>query len=145
MKIILEEDEQCDETTIHITCFKKDSDIEHMITYLKNTTKYITCEKDSAHYHIRYSDILYFESVDDRTYLYTLDGVYSCNLKLYVIEKTFRPFHFVRISKSCIVNIHQLISVRPLFDGKFEAICKSKEILIINRHYVTSFKEAFGI
>ena len=53
--------------------------------------------------------------------------------------------NFVRISKSCILNIMQLNSVRPLFHGKFEAQLKNQEKIIINRHYVPKFKEKFGL
>ena len=90
-------------------------------------------------------DIYYFESVDERSYVYTKDNVYECKEKLYTIEETFKNTSIVRVSKSCILNITKLKSVRPFINGKFEATMLSNEKIIINRHYVSAFKKKFNI
>ena len=90
-------------------------------------------------------DIFYFDSTDERTFLYLENDVYECSLKLYELEEQLEKANFVRISKSCIVNIMKLDSVRPLLNSRYEAKLENGEKLIISRHYLPGFKQKFGI
>lgn len=62
---------------------------------------------------INSSDVLYFDSVDNRTFLYTNDDVMEIKQKLYELEDILSDKDFVRISKSQIVNINQIRSLKP--------------------------------
>lgn len=145
MKIIIEESEQQEDVEIIIKCAYLDASLQKLIAMISNASYTFKAEKEGKLYQIALEDIHYFESVDDQTYLYTKDDVYQCDKKLYELETLLEKTRCVRISKACIVNIECLIHVRPLFDGKFEAVTSANEILTINRHYVKAFKEAFGL
>lgn len=67
-------------------------------------------KKDGATYPLRPEDIYYFESIDDKTFAYCEKDVYECSLRLYELEQQFARADFVRISKSCILNIMKLSS-----------------------------------
>ena len=71
--------------------------------------------------------------------------MFDCKHKLYTLEKMFADTSFIRVSKSCILNIAKLKSVRPFINGKFEATLRNEEKIIINRHYVADFKKKFGL
>ena len=90
-------------------------------------------------------DVYYFDSTDERTFIYLASEVYECDMKLYELEQQLADTNFVRISKSCIVNIIKLDSVRPLINSRYEAKLENGEKLIINRHYLPGFKRKFGI
>lgn len=145
MKLSIKEDPQLDETEIIIHCNMIDKDIQQLISMIRHTNYTIIGEKDGHHYTIPLEQVHYFESVDDQTFFYTKTDVYRCAKRLYEIEHELYNMRFIRISKACIVNISKLSHVRPLLDGKFEAITYNEEVLIINRHYVKKFKEAFGL
>ena len=48
----------------------------------------------------------------------------------------------VRVSKSCILNINVLESVKPLFNSRMEAILTTGDRVYINRTYLKNVKQA---
>ncbi len=121
---------------------KQVSEIIEMVRLYGNT---IMAELKGSSLNLNLKDIYYFESVDDNSYIYTKNQVYNTSYKLYKIEEMVENSTFVRISKSCIVNITKMESVKPFLNGRFEATMLNGEKLIINRHYVATFKKKFGI
>ena len=87
----------------------------------------------------------YIESVEEKTFVYLEKEVYESNLKLYELEEQLKNTSYIRVSKSIILNIEKLQSVKPLINGKLEANLKNNEKILINRHYVPGFKKKFGI
>lgn len=145
MKLIIEEDNKQEECEIIIRCACMDERLEKLVAQIRSYTFSIKGIKEGHMYVMTLTDIHYFESVDDQVYIYTQNDVYESDKKLYELEEQLRNTRFVRISKSCIVNVDALVHVRPLFDGKFIATTQKKEELVINRHYVKAFKEVFGL
>ena len=119
--------------------------IENLIDTLRIFCQSIQAEKDGSNHSITLDEIFYIESVDEKSYIYTKDDVYECKHKLYTLEGMFKDTSFIRVSKSCILNIAKLKSVRPFINGKFEATLRNEEKIIINRHYVADFKKKFGL
>ena len=105
----------------------------------------LICKKEKAYLRIYLENILYIESIDEKTFLYTIDDVYEASQKLYELEQNLQSQGFLRISKSCILNLEYLQHVRALFNGKYEATLTNNEKLTINRSYVPAFKKAFGL
>lgn len=119
--------------------------IENLIDTLRIFCQSIQAEKNGSNHTITLDEIFYIESVDEKSYIYTKDDVFDCKHKLYTLEKMFQDTSFIRVSKSCILNIARLKSVRPFINGKFEATMRNGEKIIINRHYVADFKKKFGL
>lgn len=145
MKLKIEENASFEETEILIKCPYIDEELQQLIKQIRIYSHTLKAEKQGNLYAIAIQNILYITSEQEQTYLHCKDDVYYCDKKLYELEEMLRNIRFVRISKSCIVNCATLIHVRPLFDGKFEAVVQNSEVLIINRHYVKAFKEVFGL
>lgn len=145
MKLIIEENAQQEETEIKIKCAYIDEGLSKLISQIRNFAYMMKGEKDGKIFSLVMEDIIYIESINEQTYLIMKDDRYRSDKKLYELEDSLKMMHFVRISKSCIVNVNQLQHVTPLFDGKFEALASNGDILIINRHYLKMFKEAFGL
>jgi len=62
-------------------------------------------------------EILYCESVDDRTFAYTASGVYRVGQTLTAIAESFAPLGFVRCSKSMAVNLHAIETLKSGVNG----------------------------
>lgn len=90
-----------------------------------------------------FTEIYYFESVDERTFVYAKSKVYEYGEKLYEVEAKMGKYGFARISKSTIVNIGKIKEIRPQFNGRFEALLDNGERQIVNRHYVSGLKDKF--
>lgn len=145
MKIKIELDERLSQDEMIIKCYEETEIIKDIIEYINGKQYSITVYDEGHMYKILISDILYFDSVDSKTYVYLSDKVYSCDLKLYEIEEELSKNDFIRISKSCILNLSALMSVKRLLNGRLMAALKNGEEVVINRSYVKSFKERFGV
>ena len=91
-------------------------------------------------FQLHISDIYYVESVERKTFLYTKDEVYMTDKKLYELEEVFSEAGVIRISKSCLVNVDMLYSIRPLVNSQLEATLLNGEKLIVTRTYLKSIK-----
>lgn len=140
MKVIINEDENNNEIEIIINCKTIDDTVVKLISKLKEEDNVVTGSKNGRVYVIKLDSILYFESVDKRTYIYTKDDVYECNLRLYEVEEKFGSRHFFRASKSTVINITKISVINPVIGGRIEVLLENKEKLIVSRQYVPVLK-----
>lgn len=87
--------------------------------------------------------ILYIDTVDNQTFLYTNSDTYYSKQKLYELENQLAEMEFIRISKNTIVNLHQIEQVKSFGISKLELILTNEEKLIVNRNYLYAFKQKF--
>jgi len=140
MKVIINENENNKEIEIIINCKNIDDTVLKLINKLKEEDNVITGTKNGRVYVIKLNSILYFESVDKRTYIYIKDDVFETNLRLYEIEEKYSSRHFFRASKSTIINIAKIVVINPIIGGKIEVLLENKEKLIVSRQYVPILK-----
>lgn len=127
---------------VEIRCHKVDDSIEEIVEFVKSRQGQLSGSMDGGMYEIPIMDVLYIESVDNRTFLYTQSHTYESKQRIYELEEVLKPRHFIRISKSSIVNLLKIQSIRPALNGRFSAkLCNNEEI-IISRKYVSDFKKA---
>ena len=86
------------------------------------------------------NDIYYIEAVERKTFLYAKDEVYMTDKKLYEFEEMFRETGIIRISKSCLMNIDMLDSIKQLMNSQLEATLVNGEKLIVARTFLKSIK-----
>jgi DNA-binding LytR/AlgR family response regulator len=91
------------------------------------------------------TEIYYFEAVDSRVFIYCREKVYESRLKLYQIEEEYETADFFRASKSFIINLGKIETLSPAFNGRFEALLKNGEKVIISRQYVPVLKKKLGV
>lgn len=90
MKIIIEEKaSREDEDTIIVRCASLNESILKLLQQLKAGDELITCTQNGTIARIRPDDVYYFESVDNKTFLYTEKEVYEIRQKLYEIEDSW--------------------------------------------------------
>ena len=111
---------------------------------LKQGKDKLSLYKDSTIILQDYSDILYFESVDDRVFAYTENQVYESHQKLYQLEEEL-PSNFLRASKAVIVNINKIENLAPDFSGRIEATLTNDCKVIFSRMYVPILKKHLGL
>lgn len=91
------------------------------------------------------AEVLYFESVDDRTFLYTKHEVFEIRLRLYELEEALSPAGFLRVSKSAVVNLNRISSLRPELNRNIIATMENGERIVISRSYAKKLKTVLGI
>ena len=90
------------------------------------------------------NDIFYFESVDNKTFIYCEKQVFESKMKLYEIGSQYENTDFFRASKSIILNLSKIKNLNPAFNGRFEALLKNNEKVIISRQFVPVLKKKLG-
>ncbi len=142
MKITIETNQMIKETEIKIVCNSITQDIEKIISTLNIFDKKLTVKKNDEIFFINISEVLYIDTVDKKTFVYTSDNVYETTLKLYELEE---QFEFFRASKSCIINIKYIKSLKSDFDRKIRVTMENEEQIIVSRQYAIELKELLGV
>ena len=126
---------------IVIRCKKIDDEIKRLKNHIELFDKKLYAKKDNKMFFVNSSDILYFDSVDNRTFLYTEDDVMEIKQRLYELEVSLSDKDFVRISKSQIVNINKIRSLKPELNRTILATMSNGEQLYISRKYVKVIRD----
>lgn len=142
MIVKLEQDLSCADMEVIIKYGKDKDDIQRIVKLLKSIDMRIKCDNNGTERMVNASDIYYIESVDKQTFVYLEKEVYRTDFRLYQLIEQLKKYGFVRISKSCILNIHYMDSIKPIFNSRMEAILKNNERVYINRSYLSEVKKA---
>lgn len=145
MKIIIEQIGPEEEEQILIRCRNVDDPIVALAKELKRRRDKLTVRDGERILQVDPSEVYYFEAVDNKVFLYTQEKVYETKSKLYELEEQFGYTNFIRVSKSVILNLSKVDSFYPEFNGRFEALMKNKERVLISRQYVPELKKRLGI
>ena len=116
-------------------------EIREIVSFVKSRQGQLSATRDGQRFEVPVMDLFYAESVDDRIFLYTASDSYEIRMKLYELEDLLKNRSFLRISKSMLVNLMKISSVRPALNGRFSAILKNGEEIIISRKYVPALKQ----
>lgn len=92
-------------------------------------------------YRIRADNILYIETVERRTFLYTPDKVYETREPLYQLENQLSDTGITRISKNCLLNVDSLTHICPFTNHRFEATLINGEKVLVSRTYISDLKK----
>lgn len=144
LKIVIEEPREGEEEQVIFRCHELTADVLRIISVIKEQESLIAYDNGEI-YRIPPNDIYYIEAVDNKTFLYPKDKVYESKQKLYELEELLTNISFLRISKSIIVNLGKISSLRPALNGRFEAVLLNSEKIIISRQYVNDLKKRLGI
>lgn len=145
MKLIIDQSLDNNEVEITIKCGLIDDSLEKLIQQIRLYAFSLTCKKGETSHLVRLENIYYFESVDEKTFVYCKNDVYECDMKLYELEKLLSDTSFTRINKSCILSITHIQHVRALLNAKLEAQLDNGEKVIVNRHYVQGFNNKLDL
>ena len=137
--------EQQEELKVIINCIKVDEEVKHLKNHIEQFDNRLIAKKNGEVCLINVSEVLYFESVDNRTFLYTYEEVLEIKQRLYELEKILSDKDFIRISKSQIANINQMKALRPELNRTILATMCNGEQLTISRKYVHIVRKLLGI
>jgi DNA-binding LytR/AlgR family response regulator len=139
MKITINTGDQYTETEIIINCDRLDDDIDKLLTAIRTLDMKLTVYKNRQHYVVDAADIIYIESTDKRTFIYTETDVYESPLRLYELEEKLSDCNFLRASKNCLFCINHVQSIEP--DLHRLILTTKKGIkLIVSRQYAAAVK-----
>lgn len=114
--------------------------VERLVSLVKSVESTVKCNFDQTELWVNVSDIYYIESIDKKTFIYCEKSVYRTEYRLYQLLDQLKYLDFVQISKSCILNINMLESIRPLMNSRMEAALTNGERINVTRKYIKDIK-----
>lgn len=128
-----------------IKCRQINEEVMQLKNHIELFDKKFQARKGDAYFLVNSADVFYFEAVDNRTFLYTQNDVMEIKLRLYELEQILSPKDFIRISKSLIVNIGKITSLRPELNRTILVTMCNGERLYVSRKYVQALRRLLQI
>lgn len=145
LKISINVNPELSDTEITISCNQLTPDIERLLATVRMLDKQIMAKKNEETYLLDVSKVIYLESIDRRTFAYTEDDVYETNLKLYELEQQLDQYGFFRASKSCVVQLRSIESLKADVNRKIKVTLVNGEQLMVSRQYADGLKRKLGV
>lgn len=116
------------------------SEIEDIIRYVEGREKKISVLKDGQQYMIKPQEVIYLESVDGGTYVYTRKEVYRTGLTLARAETYYGREGFFRCSKAMVINIYRITRLKSEPENRIDATMDNGEHVLISRRYAKELR-----
>lgn len=145
MKIIINIDENVPETEITISCNQLTDEIENIMATLRIMNQQMLVYKDEEHHLLDVSCISYIEALERKTFVYTEADIFESKLKLYEMEEKLCRSGFFRISKSCLVNLKYIKTIRNDVERRIRLTLKNGEQVMVSRQYAEEIKRRLGV
>ena len=114
--------------------------IDSIINYInRQEEKWVVC-KDGQQFVISPQNVIYLESVDGITYLYTDEDVYRTGLSLAAAEAAYMEEGYFRCSKSMVINIYRIQKLKSEPGNRIDAMMDNGEHVIISRRYAKELR-----
>ncbi|MCQ2456341.1 MAG: LytTR family transcriptional regulator [Clostridia bacterium] len=141
-KVTVVIDRDADEEIV-IRCRALTPEIEYIKSVAESggTGNEIMLELQGREYFMPLSDVLFFESASDKTAAHTQDKMLYTDKTLRELEGTL-PGYFARVSKSCLLNVRRVSSMKRSVSGVCEVwLDGDVKKVYVSRMYYKGFRE----
>jgi len=145
VKVSIKENPNIREAEVVIHCSKADEMIEKIISAIQMVSGRLRGSMDGVIYQIDLSEILYIESVNRKTFLYTEKEIYESPKRLYMLEDELRGSSFFRASKAIIINLRKVHSIRPEIGARLILTMDNGEKIVVSRQYSSIIKNVLEV
>lgn len=145
MKIEININEDIEDIEIVFSCRKLTPAVERMLATLMVMDKKLTVLKEDETYFLDVTKVIYLESVDRKTFVYTEDAVYESRLKLYELEQQLDEYGFFRANKSCLIQLKYVRSLKADINRKIKVTLENGEQVMVSRQYAEGLKKKLGV
>lgn len=145
LKIEINVDENVEDTHIVISCRKLTPEMEKLLAMLHILEKQLAVKKGEETCFLDVSEAVYIESVDRKSFIYTKQDVYESDFKLYELEQQLESCGFFRASKSCLIQLNYIKSLRADINRRIKVTLENDEQLIVSRQYAEELKRRLGL
>lgn len=145
MKIEIYIDEKAEDLKVSVTCKQLTPDVEKVIAALRMMNHQMTARKDGEIYLLDIAQIIYMESVDRKCFIYTSDEIYESEFRLYELEQQLEEYGFFRVSKSVLIQLQKIQSLKADIDRRIRVTMSNGEQIIASRQYAEKLKKRLGV
>lgn len=145
MKIDIQVNEKVEETCISISCRRLTPELEKLLAMIRLLDRKFAAVKDGETFLLDVSEIIYVETIDRKTFVYTKEGVYESELRLYEVERQLEECGFFRVSKSCLIQLRSVRSLKSDINRRIRVTLDNGEVVIASRQYADGIRRELGI
>lgn len=144
MKIEVSVDEKATDLKISVTCRQLTPDIEKILATLRMMNHQLTAKKDAEIYLLDTTQVIYIESVGRKCFIYTSNEIYESDFRLYELEQQLEEYGFIRVSKSFLIHLQNIQSLKADINRKIRITMSNGEQIIASRQYADELKKRLG-
>ncbi len=145
MKISINVEEDIKDIEVVISCSRLTPEIEKVLATLRMMERQLLVKKGEETYILDVSKVIYLESVDRKTFVYTREDVYESGFKLYELEQQLDECGFFRASKSCVAALRYIKSLRTDVNRKIKVTMENGEQIMVSRQYAEELRKKLGV
>lgn len=145
MKINIEIEPDTPELTVSITCAALTPEIEKILANIRMINRQIAGVRNGETHLLALDSILYVESVDGKSFLYTADAVYETDLRLQELEHQLEEYGFLRVSRTFLIHLQHVRSLKAESERRIRITMEGGEQIIASRQYAGALKQRLGV
>lgn len=145
MKIEININPEITDTQITVDCRQLTPEIEKLMATLRMLDKKLTASREGEIYLLDISGIIYVETIDRKTFVYTKSEIYESSFKLYELEQQLCDYGFFRAGKSCLVQLKYIKSLKMDINRRIRVTLENGEQLMVSRQYADELKKRLGV
>ena len=135
-----------EENEVILRCTQLDDEMLRVLSLLRSEMqKLLVWNEHREMLPLSVSKVVYCETVEEKTFVYTHDGIYQTALSLAELEDRWGDLGLFRAGKSSVVNLHEIQKLKNCGSGRIEALLTTGEKMVISRHYAPILRERLGL
>lgn len=134
MKLTLEQIKGASDEII-IRYSEMSDELREIIEYVERKDRRLIGYQDGNQIMVSPSDVIYLESVDGTTYIYTENNVLKAGMSLMSAEDQYSDNGYFRCSKSMVINIYRIQQLKSMPGNRIDAKMDNGEHVVISRRY----------
>ena len=145
MKIRIEQT-SLEENEVILRCAQLDDEMLRVLSLLRSgMQKLLVWNEQRETLPLSVSKVVYCETVEEKTFVYTHDGIYQTALSLAELEDRWGDLGLFRAGKSSVMNLHEIQKLKNCGSGRIEALLTTGEKMVISRRYAPILRERLGL
>lgn len=145
MKITVEHIDS-EENEVILRCRELDDEMLRLLALVRaGMQKLLVWNEQKELLPLNVSETVYCETVEEKTFVYTENGMYQTALTLSELEERWAAMGLLRCGKSCVANLYAIRRLRSCGGGRIEATLSTGEKIVISRHYAPALRERLGM
>jgi DNA-binding LytR/AlgR family response regulator len=145
LKIEILIDEGATDLEISVTCRQLTPRVEKILATLRMMNQQLTARKDDEIHLLDIARVIYIESVDRKCFIYTDGDVYESDFPLYELERQLAEYGFFRVSKSFLIHLQNIQSLKADVNRKIRVTMSNGEQIMASRQYAEALKKRLGV
>ena len=145
MKVEIKKDPAAQAVLVEIHCREVTPEVGKLERYVRRFGTTLPATENGEHFNIPIDAILYIESVEKKTFIYTENQTLMSEKRLYELEELLDRRDFFRCSKSVILHLNKVQQLKPEITRNILATLVNGERVVISRRYAPELKKLLGI